>query len=115
MTDMTLAEQLQDIIEQERAALKLGDFDAVAELFEKKEALASQLEEFPAQRSMIEPLRDGLRRNQELFDQALAGLRNVANRLGDMNRVRRALNTYDAQGRSQIIDAPATPTMERRA
>lgn len=115
MTDVMMTEQLQGILIAERDALKAGDFDRIAELFEEKQALVERLSGSDTDRAHLEPLRNGLRRNQELFDQALAGLRNVASRLGDMNRVRRVLNTYDAQGRSQTIDAPTERKLERRA
>lgn len=115
MTDKTLTNRLQDLLGRERKALLAGDFDALAELMEEKHQLAEALSEAPLQVADAVPLRDGLRRNQELYDQAMAGIRNVAARLGDLNRVRRATDTYDAQGRRLTIDAPATKRLERRA
>ena len=114
MTDTTTT-RLAALLESERTALLEGDFDRIADLMEEKSALLAELEGKPLDAEEVAPLRDGLRRNQELFDHALAGLRNVAARLGDLNRVRKSMDTYDAQGRRTTIDAPAARTLERRA
>ncbi len=113
--ETTLTDRLAALLDQEKAALLDGDFDRIAELMDEKQALISALEGKGSATGDLAPLRDGLRRNQELFDQALAGIRNVAARLGDLNRIRKSMNTYDAQGRPQVIDAPDTKRLEKRA
>lgn len=115
MTDITLTEQLDLLLQAERAALLAGDFDQIAELLEIKEALTADLSEQNISREELAPLHDGMRRNQELFDQALAGIRNVASRLGDLQRIRKSMDTYDALGRRMTIDAPKINKLERRA
>ncbi|ASP19787.1 FlgN protein [Antarctobacter heliothermus] len=115
MTDQNVAERLKALLEAERTALLEGDFDRLSTLMEEKQALAEALAHRPLSVSEVTPLRDGLRRNQELFDQAMAGIRNVATRIGDLNRARRATDTYDAHGKRQTIDAPASKRLERRA
>lgn len=114
MIDET-ANRLTTLLEEERAALLGGDFDRIAALMEEKAALVAALEGRSLDAETVAPLRDGLRRNQELFDHALAGLRNVAARLGDLNRIRKSMDTYDAQGKRKTLDAPAIPKLERRA
>ncbi len=115
MVDESLEKRLETLISAERDALLAGDFDRISELVDEKQDLVQGLEASSASTEHLSPLRDGLRRNQELFDQALAGLRNVAARLGDMNRARKSINTYDALGRKQSIDAPQVKRLERRA
>ncbi|MGP6088729.1 flagellar protein FlgN [Antarctobacter jejuensis] len=115
MTDTVLADRLQNLLERERKALLNGDFDVLSDLLEEKQQLAQELTTEPLAETVVAPLRDGLRRNQELFDRAMAGIRNVAARLGDLNRARRATDTYDANGQRQTIDAPAVKRLERRA
>lgn len=115
MTDQPIADRLKSLLDAERAALLKGDFDRLSELMEEKQALAEALSHRPLAPGEATPLRDGLRRNQELFDQAMAGIRNVAARIGDLNRARRATDTYDAHGKRQTIDAPASKRLERRA
>lgn len=116
MTDTSLTTRLEDLVAAEREALLAGDFERIADLMDEKESLTQDLQtadEFTV--TEIAPLRDGLRRNQELFDQALAGIRNVASRLGDLNRIRKSMDTYDAYGRRMTIDAPHMNKLERRA
>ncbi|PYG29606.1 flagellar protein FlgN [Pelagimonas varians] len=115
MSNLTLPQQLEDLLQAERTALLEGDFEKISELLEQKEALAQNLTEEPITPEQLAPLRDGMRRNQELYDQTLAGIRNVAARLGDLKRIRRSMDTYDAFGRRTTIDAPKNNTLERRA
>lgn len=114
MTDKP-TDRLAVLLEAERSALLDGDFDKIAELMDEKAALVAALEGKTLEAEDVAPLRDGLRRNQQLFDHALAGLRNVAERLGDLNRVRKSMDTYDAQGRRNTIEGSQPRTMERRA
>jgi hypothetical protein len=107
--------RLAALLEAERSALLEGDFDRIAALMEEKSALVAELEGRSLDAGAVAPLRDGLRRNQALFDHALAGLRSVAARLGDLNRIRKSTDTYDAQGRRTPMEAPATRKLERRA
>ncbi|MFW2545325.1 flagellar protein FlgN [Primorskyibacter sp. 2E107] len=107
--------RLKTLINAEREALMEGDFGRIAELMEEKEMLAGTLAETDHSEADVAPLRDGLRRNQELFDHALAGLRNVANRIGEANRVRKSLETYDENGRRTTLSTPVPNKLERRA
>ena len=115
MTDSDTIDRLRSLIEAEREALLCGDFDRIETLLEEKEALATGLGDSIGDDETLAPLRAGLRRNQELFDHALAGLRNVANRLGHLNALRKSLDTYDEFGRRMTIDAPGEHKLERRA
>ena len=115
MSDVSLAEQLDLLLQAERAALLAGDFDQIAELLEMKEMIAEKLSSEDISKEELAPLQNGMRRNQELFDQALAGIRNVAARLGDLQRIRKSMDTYDAYGRKMTIDAPRENKLERRA
>ncbi len=115
MTEQTLKLKLQTLLDAEREALLSGNFDRLTELMQEKQVLAAELAEQPLDKGDVAPLRDGLRRNQELFDHALAGIRNVAARLGDLNKVRRATDTYDAKGQRQTIEGASAARLERRA
>ncbi|WP_136443289.1 flagellar protein FlgN [Pacificoceanicola onchidii] len=115
MSDNVKLDQLKTLISEERNALMNGDFDRIAELMEEKERLAADLGGLDEDDADVAPIRDGLRRNQELFDHTLAGIRNVANRLGEVNRVRRNLETYDENGRKKNLGSPEIKKLERRA
>jgi hypothetical protein len=115
MSDTPKTRRLQELIEAERIALLAGDFDRISDIMEEKQGLVDGLDDAALDGDALSSVRDGLRRNHALFDEALAGLRNVAARLGDLNRVRKSINTYDSHGRKRQIDAPAVKRLERRA
>ncbi|WGW04672.1 flagellar protein FlgN [Tropicibacter oceani] len=115
MTNDTDLIRLEELIAAERQALLEGDFDRIADLMEEKQDLAFGLAKTTNDETKVAPLRDGLRRNQELFDHALAGLRNVANRLNHLNHLRKTLDTYDEKGRRTPLSTPAENKLERRA
>lgn len=95
---------LDALLEEERKALLQGDLDLIGTLLEHKATLISGLEDAsPDKADAIRPVQLKLRRNQDLFDQALAGIRNVANRLGDMRQLRRSMDVYDAKGHRSPI------------
>lgn len=112
----TIIAELDGLLEKERQALLDGDLEMIGALLEQKTALLSGLDDAtPDEAEVIRPLQMKLRRNQELFDQALAGIRNVANRLGDMRQVRKAMNVYDANGNRSAIGNDGAGSFERRA
>lgn len=115
MNDLPLTQQLNELIQTENAALLAGDFDTISDLLERKETLVQELAESDVNPNELAALQIGMRRNQELFDHALAGIRHVASRLGDLQTIRRSMNTYNAYGHSLTIDAPQKNTLERRA
>ena len=115
MNNNTTHDDLAALLKAERTALLCGDFDTITDLFEEKQALVARLKEVPIEGDLLEPLRDTLRRNQELFNHALGGFRNIINRLKEVSHVHQALNTYDAHGRAKTISAPNVPQLERRA
>ena len=111
-----LFEALSDLLEQEREALLTGDLEAVAELLKSKEAFIeelSRIEEFEAQ--ALETLQGKMKRNQDLLDSALEGIRAVADRLAALRRVRTTLETYDAKGDKRTIAMDKDGSVEKRA
>ncbi|MDO6586260.1 flagellar protein FlgN [Salipiger sp. 1_MG-2023] len=107
---------LDALLEEERKALLQGDLDMIGVLLEHKATLISELDDAsPDEADAIRPVQLKLRRNQDLFDQALAGIRNVANRLGEMRQVRRSIDVYDAKGHRSSIGGDGTGSFEKRA
>lgn len=107
---------LDDLLESERAALLKGDVDRINRLVDRKEALISQvsaLTDVPA--SVLATLQEKLRRNHELIEHALAGIRAAAKRVEDMRKARETLQTYDRRGRLQDLSTAAKRAVEKRA
>ncbi|WP_390911604.1 flagellar biosynthesis protein FlgN [Pseudosulfitobacter sp. SM2401] len=109
-------DSLDDLLDAERAALLTGDIDQIGRLMAQKESLIDTLNDQEAvDRSELEHLNSKVERNQELLHSALDGIRTVARRLATMRRIRKTLETYDAQGRKNSIVLHQEQTVERRA
>ena len=107
---------LADLLDEEREALLTGDLERVGRMFESKETLIeelSRIEEFEAE--ALTGLQSKMRRNQDLLDSALEGIRAVAGRLAEMRRVRTTLDTYDSKGSKKSIEIAKDGTVEKRA
>lgn len=119
MSDGTLTDTIKELdalLEEERLALLSGELLRISELMREKEALIDALNANNAlKQTELDPVHSKLRRNQELFDHALAGVRSVTERLTTLRRLRKALDTYTADGeRSTILEA-SDNKLERRA
>lgn len=111
-----LFDALDDVLEDERSALLTGDLEKVGRLFDRKEALIdelSELEKFEAQ--TLHALQRKMKRNQDLLDSALEGIRAVAGRLAALRRVRSTLDTYDSNGAKRSIEMDNDGAVEKRA
>lgn len=115
MTEVETKERLEALISEEREALINGDFEKIAELMEEKEEMTQDLSDLRLPAGELAPIKNGLRRNQELFDEALKGIRRVSARLVELQTVRKSINTYDALGRGFSIDVPSPNKLEKRA
>ncbi|MEP0702355.1 MAG: hypothetical protein ABJC67_13520 [Lentilitoribacter sp.] len=107
---------LDELLETERSALLSGDLEIIVTLLERKETLIEELsvaEEFEA--NALDVLTGKMKRNQDLLDSALEGIRNVASRLAAMRRVRSTLDTYDSNGSKQSITIAKDSNVEKRA
>jgi flagellar biosynthesis/type III secretory pathway chaperone len=110
-----LATRLGSLLEAEREALLQGDLERIAQLMEEKEALVASLDDTLDMAQALVPLQPAIRRNNDLFDQALAGIRAVTSRLGSLQSLRKTLETYDSSGRRFTIIEPAENRLEKRA
>jgi ABC-type transporter Mla subunit MlaD len=107
---------LDDLLDDERAALLEGNMDQVGRLLEHKERLVEELSHPQnAELEDLQRLSSKLTRNQALLNQALEGIRTVARRLASLRRVRSALDTYDARGTRLTIDTSSATSVEKRA
>lgn len=112
----TILHTLDALLEEERAALLGGELAKIDDLMRRKEALIDALSDADGQSDAdLAALQSKLGRNQVLFDHALEGIRNVANRLGALRQLRKSLDTYDEQGRKSTITTPNQSLLEKRA
>lgn len=110
------AADLDRLLDEEQAALLAGDLERVAELADEKERIARVLSSGDCEGpGGLELLDAKLRRNQHLLQSALMGIRSVADRMAEMRRVRRGLETYDATGRKSRKGDMTRRALEKRA
>lgn len=117
--EFPLIDSLQDLLEDERAALIEGKLDALPDLLERKEALFEELtalqEEEEIDADDLAPLFEGFARNQKLLESAQAGLRATQERMGTLRRVRTSFESYDNRGQRQAVHLAAGQRVEKRA
>lgn len=111
-----LMDTLDDLLEAERAALIAGDLEKLASMLARKESLIDALNKAEAADvKMLQAIDQKLKRNQDLLNSALEGIRKVARRMAAFRRVRASLETYDANGDKKIIDVNTNTSIEKRA
>ena len=119
MTEPTHTDIMADLdalLEEEREALLTGALHRIEELMQRKSALIDTYVLASADKpDALADLQGRLGRNQVLFDQALAGIRNVAARLGTLRRLRKTLETYDRNGQKSALVTSEENRLERRA
>lgn len=116
---MTTADDILDrldrLLEEERALLRAGHLQPLAELLARKEALVTQLAETGIDATQDTGLQTRIARNQKLLESAMAGLHEVASRLAEARDLRRTLETYGSDGRRAAVGSFGGGRMERRA
>ncbi len=119
MTDLSAQEQideLDEILEQEREALILGNLSKLQSLLERKDALIEGLNALDElEREELANVHDKVSRNQALLDSAMQGIRAVATRMQELRRVRSGLDVYDKTGRKNSFSTTSSMKLEKRA
>ena len=111
-----LIDELDDLLDSEKAALVKGDMERVSRLVSQKEFLIEGLNSLEnLDRENLIHLHQKVMRNQTLLDSALEGIRAVATRMSELRRVRSGLETYDEQGRKQHFSTQRKVQVEKRA
>lgn len=118
MTDaaQSALNDLDHLLDEERSALLAGELDEIDRMFTRKSDLIEKVARGSDIRpEALEPLQKKLRRNRELFEQALAGLRSVAARLQVLRELQEGPETYDGSGRRKPVDGGGQGRLEKRA
>ncbi|APG48711.1 flagellar export chaperone FlgN [Phaeobacter porticola] len=119
MTDQTpqqLIEELDTLLDAERAALVKGNLQELEPLLAKKEEIITTLNmTSDLEREALEHVQGKVSRNQVLLDSAMEGIRAVAARMAELRQVRKGLDVYDQSGRKTRFTTRNTPSLEKRA
>lgn len=112
----TPLDELNTILDRERQALLTGDLERLTGLLAPKEDLLTLIGDLKlTDTAMIEEMNSKLRRNQQLLDGALDGIRSVAARLASLRDSTGAFETYGADGKRRDLPVSPDTSVERRA
>lgn len=112
----TAVSDLDELLDAEKAALLTGDIDKIGRLTERKEELIARVDTLPnLPPTVLTPLQTKLRRNHDLIEHALEGIRAAAGRLKEMRQVRESLQTYDRKGTLRDVATSVGRSVEKRA
>lgn len=105
-------QRFDDLLTEERQAIRIADFARLSELIARKEALLAALADLPAEQTAR--LRSRAEENQQLLQATLRGLRNARDRLQQIKTAAHGFTGYDNRGQPQSIRND-TGTVEKRA
>ena len=107
---------LDSLLQHEKHALLHGNFADLADIHEEKARLLNALEMLsPEEQAPLQNLHQAVTRNQSLLENALSGIRDVAERMATLRHVQHTLQTYDAQGQKSDIYLANPRKLEKRA
>ena len=111
-----MIDELDQILDRERAALMSGELGKLEELFARKEKLIGKLNDATElERESLEQVQIKVSRNQELLGSAMDGIRTVAARMAELRRIRKGLDVYDQSGRRNRFGTLGATKLEKRA
>lgn len=112
----TLFQQLEALLDHEKNALACGALDEVQLILDRKSELLEQLETLDDTcRPDLSDLYEKVTLNQRLLDSALRGVRQVAERMATLRRVKTTLETYNRQGEKSNLSVSPSRKLEKRA
>lgn len=111
-----LIDNLDDLLDRERQALVKGELEQLGRLLTQKEALITQINTLESlEQAKLADVHEKVTRNQLLLNSAMEGIHAVANRMAELRRVRRGLETYDEKGRKTRFGTQIDSSVEKRA
>ena len=113
MSDPRFAE-VEQLLDDERAALLSGELGALAGLAERKEALVRDLTDSRPEGGALAALKAKSERNAELLAAAAKGVRTAMRRIGDIREANGPLKTYGRDGTQQTLGSSGG-SLEKRA
>ncbi|MBO9450559.1 flagellar export chaperone FlgN [Tropicibacter sp. R16_0] len=115
-TPTELIAALDELLDLERAALVDGELERLGVLLPQKEKLIERINTLDSvEREALAGVQSKVSRNQSLLNSAMEGIQAVANRMAELRRVRRGLETYDESGRKMQHNTQVSKKLEKRA
>lgn len=111
-----ILQNLDELLDRERAALLEGDLEGISRSLREKERLIDALNGLQLTPEVeLSTIKRKVQRNQMLLDGALDGIRVVAERLSSLRSVRDTLETYDQTGQKTVLERLRNGRVEKRA
>lgn len=111
-----ILQNLDELLDRERAALLEGDLEGISRSLREKERLIDALNGLQLTPEVeLSTIKRKVQRNQMLLDGALDGIRVVAERLSSLRSVRDTLETYDQTGQKTVFQRLRNGRVEKRA
>ena len=115
-TPSELIDALDELLDLERTALVEGELERLGALLPEKEKLIERINKLDSvEREALAGVQTKVTRNQSLLNSAMEGIQAVANRMAELRRVRRGLETYDESGRRMQHNTQPSKNLEKRA
>ncbi len=115
-TPTELVASLDELLDLERAALIDGELERLGALLPEKEKLIERINKLDSiEREALVGVQVKVTRNQSLLNSAMEGIQAVANRMAELRRVRKGLETYDESGRRMKHSTQLSKKLEKRA
>ncbi|WP_164660751.1 flagellar export chaperone FlgN [Tropicibacter sp. Alg240-R139] len=115
-TPTELIGALDELLDLERMALIDGELERLGTLLPQKERLIDRINMLDSvEREVLAGVQSKVTRNQSLLNSAMEGIHAVANRMAELRRVRRGLETYDESGRKMKHNTQMSKKLEKRA
>ncbi len=114
--DKDPVQALEDLLDLERTALIQGDLTDLDRLVPEKENLIGAINDLQVLDSDdLIRVQKKVVRNQALLNSAAEGIRAVADRMSELNRVQQEFSTYDASGQRNGFVLRSQTKLEKRA
>jgi len=110
-----LVDELDALLEKERAAILAGDLKGMGRISRNKEKLLNSYELIAPNMESLEYLRKKVTRNQTLLAAAIRGVRAVTTRLGALQNGQSKLNTYNKAGKRSVLGSGIGGTLQHKA
>ena len=112
----TYIDELDRILDEERAALIEGDLTKLEKILARKEDAIDQLNTISdLERDTLAKVQTKVMRNQDMLESAMEGIRSIAARMAELRRVRKGLDVYDSTGRKTRYGTRLDQKLEKRA
>ncbi|MDA7430209.1 flagellar biosynthesis protein FlgN [Primorskyibacter aestuariivivens] len=114
--EIGILDELNDLLDQEKAAILRGDIEAVGRILETKQTLLELLKDMnEPDEGGLDDLRHKLLRNQNLLEHSQRGIQAVFQRISTLRNVQSTLETYDRQGKRRAFRLATGDKVEKRA